>query len=1193
MKLTAPPPPPPPPSGDDPSGTPPGTPNDPNALPGSGLDGPAPEALAEPAPTGPPPQPLVWPGWYPAIDSAMAALVVVLAFASASFVARNSDLWLHLAAGQRLLAGEYSPGSDPFSYTGAERPWVNHAWLTDVVFYLLYGGQGQILVMVKALIVALAFAVVLAIRRPPWPLWPWAMVTGVAVLASAPQFTLRPYVVSMLFLAVTLLALFRWLPGVDPRRLPLVLAGVFWLWANSDAWFFLGPLTLLLLIVGELIHAKLLNSPNDAGADDNEPLGRLPNVATLARALGLGVVACMLNPHHIRVWELPFELTGSTVAEADPRFRSFLFSPLNDLYMREAGLGYNLNGLAYLILLLGGAALLGFGYARIRGSHVALWIGFAAMSLKSIYAIPFFAIVAVPLVAAQLNAFSARAQLRSGNDSTSRLLLLGSSLGRVVSLVVVVLLCAAAYPGWVHPEAANPAYTRRLAWGVEADPLLVKAAQRLQAWRETEKLPAAARGVVTNLELANYIAWFAPNEKVFFNTRLNHHRPELADFVKLRQGLGLIAVPDQKADLQQARDVLRQVKADYLAVSSSPFIDGGGLHARATELTARLYKNWTEWSPWYLDGRTVVFGWKPPAEAAPPAFSQLRVDPVALAFAPRTPLGEPELKQPLVAHNWADTFVNPVGLAPPGVAEALGWLLYREAPQQRQLIRANLTGPLVRLAGENTPPLHQLIHNLTWQVPPVDPSASNDAIDRRAIPLLAFWAARQAIVENPDHPDPYWALALALDDPQLPLSESERTLGRVIALRQCLSRLPPPEYYRPGQFQASPIEVALRLAETYLGPPLTRTNPATKKTEIAGFGGMLLGVEGLAELVGQVYVPDKQGNLSRVLLSRVGRVQGDVRFLAADAAHDIMKLAAAYGAVTVGHESADDTKKRVEELNRLVKIAEDERLRAQRQFDQAAARSSKLPDLVSAALTAGLPAQALELLTRENTDLVKEYEKNDALAILTIIALQLALGQIENANDLIANNDKPESRKTLEARGWLGLWQQLKYHKHLHAGQFQQAGQLWEAMAGIGIGELAKLQPLGPNFDKDTILQVIAQVFQTPDPAKRLEYMLRPAIPLVRSPLQPLLLSQWYGEWLLIINVIRNSIAAQLQREAEFFFRRGILSLLEADIPAAKRRFEQTRRSPPPGWGLSEIAATDALGYLELMQLAETRTRPK
>src|SRR5262249_18845021 len=152
---------------------------------------------------------LQWPSWFPGIDATLAGLTVVLAFMAASFVARNSDLWLHLAAGKRLFAGEYIPGSDPFSYSAADRAWVNHSWLLDAVAYLLYGGQGAVLIGAKALVVALAFGVLMVIRRPRFSLWPWAVTACLAVLACAPQFTLRPLVVSMLFLAVTLFLVFR------------------------------------------------------------------------------------------------------------------------------------------------------------------------------------------------------------------------------------------------------------------------------------------------------------------------------------------------------------------------------------------------------------------------------------------------------------------------------------------------------------------------------------------------------------------------------------------------------------------------------------------------------------------------------------------------------------------------------------------------------------------------------------------------------------------------------------------------------------------------------------------------------------------------------------------------------------------------------------------------------------------------
>src|SRR5262245_65419047 len=106
----------------------------------------------------------------------------------ASFVARNSDVWLHLATGERMFAGEYVPGGkDPFSFSAADRTWVNHSLLFDVGAKLLYRGDGALLVAIKAAVVAVAFALLLGIRRPAYSLWPWAVVAVVAVIASAPR----------------------------------------------------------------------------------------------------------------------------------------------------------------------------------------------------------------------------------------------------------------------------------------------------------------------------------------------------------------------------------------------------------------------------------------------------------------------------------------------------------------------------------------------------------------------------------------------------------------------------------------------------------------------------------------------------------------------------------------------------------------------------------------------------------------------------------------------------------------------------------------------------------------------------------------------------------------------------------------------------------------------------------------------
>src|SRR5205807_8914260 len=94
----------------------------------------APPPLDVPAPPveKPPEKAATWPAWFGGADSLMVLLAVAVAFLSASFAARNSDVWLHLGAGRMLTTGEYKLGSDPMSYVAADRSWVNHNWLFDL-----------------------------------------------------------------------------------------------------------------------------------------------------------------------------------------------------------------------------------------------------------------------------------------------------------------------------------------------------------------------------------------------------------------------------------------------------------------------------------------------------------------------------------------------------------------------------------------------------------------------------------------------------------------------------------------------------------------------------------------------------------------------------------------------------------------------------------------------------------------------------------------------------------------------------------------------------------------------------------------------------------------------------------------------------------------------------------------------------
>ncbi|MFZ4647680.1 MAG: hypothetical protein ACOYNP_18140, partial [Gemmataceae bacterium] len=64
--------------------------------------------------------------------------ILLVALLSSSFIARNSDLWLHLATGRMLANGTYQFGTDPFTHTMEHHYWANHSWLFDWGLYLAH-----------------------------------------------------------------------------------------------------------------------------------------------------------------------------------------------------------------------------------------------------------------------------------------------------------------------------------------------------------------------------------------------------------------------------------------------------------------------------------------------------------------------------------------------------------------------------------------------------------------------------------------------------------------------------------------------------------------------------------------------------------------------------------------------------------------------------------------------------------------------------------------------------------------------------------------------------------------------------------------------------------------------------------------------------------------------------------------------
>ncbi len=173
----------------------------------------------------------------------------------------DPDLWGRISVGAVLSRTGRLPIADDFSYTASGARWIDHEWLTGVVFFAVLEWAGEPgLMLLKYALAACALALVFVAHRVAYgasPLW-----AGYGLVVLGPGFlsaflaTLRAQVFSIAFFLLFLLVLERVrLDQWRPRALlGLVAAGV--VWANLHGGFAMGLLALGLYGLAEAFHGR-------------------------------------------------------------------------------------------------------------------------------------------------------------------------------------------------------------------------------------------------------------------------------------------------------------------------------------------------------------------------------------------------------------------------------------------------------------------------------------------------------------------------------------------------------------------------------------------------------------------------------------------------------------------------------------------------------------------------------------------------------------------------------------------------------------------------------------------------------------------------------------------------------------------------------------------------------------------------
>lgn len=236
----------------------------------------------------------------------------------------NQDIGRHLKLGEIIWQTHSVPKVNLFSFTQPDQPFINHHWLSEVVFFLLFviiGLKG--LIVFKATVITAAFGLIFLGIKKQTGTWPFLVSGFLGILVFSSRTDVRPEIFSYLFLAYFLFAIFR-SKYLGQNKWLYALPAIQILWTNSHIYFVLGPGLLLFYLI-----ERLFSKSKFEGMDKKRLLWIF--IATAA--------ATLINPNFIRGAIAPFNILkdyGYSIVENQSIF--FLQNYGSGLHLQEIGI---------------------------------------------------------------------------------------------------------------------------------------------------------------------------------------------------------------------------------------------------------------------------------------------------------------------------------------------------------------------------------------------------------------------------------------------------------------------------------------------------------------------------------------------------------------------------------------------------------------------------------------------------------------------------------------------------------------------------------------------------------------------------------------------------------------------------------------------------------------------------------------
>ncbi len=325
-----------------------------------------------------------------------------------SISAITQDLGRHIFLGDIIRLNGSIPKTNLFSYTYPDFPFINHHYLPEIIFSLLYHQFSfQGLMILTFFLIFTSFGLLYFSALKKYSLIATSIVSLLLLRVLFERTDIRPELFSYLFLSLFLVILFKFREKYT--RLIFLLPFIELLWVNSHIYFFIGLGVIGIFWLDELMRKRTIHDKN---------------VLTLTLILGISSVITLINPNGIHGAIYPFTVFHNYGYSIEENQTPFLLSQLG--FQKTSWLYLQISlGLLFTSLLL-----------AVKKTRIIDWllcISFSVIALLAVRNFPLFSLAVFLPFIRTLTIIISEIQTRVDEAYPKRTLLL--------FLMTAVLLC--------------------------------------------------------------------------------------------------------------------------------------------------------------------------------------------------------------------------------------------------------------------------------------------------------------------------------------------------------------------------------------------------------------------------------------------------------------------------------------------------------------------------------------------------------------------------------------------------------------------------------------------------------------------------------------------------------------------------------------------------------------------------------